>query len=53
MSASGATACTISVSSTSSPLASHGEAERARLFTTCSRVKARQILTDAGDPGRR
>ena len=35
--ASAATVCTISVSPTSSSLASHGEAERARLFATCGR----------------
>ena len=34
MAAPGATACTISVSSTSSPLANHGEADGARLDTT-------------------
>ena len=41
MAAPGAAACTISVSSTSSSLASHGEAERARLFTICSRAAGR------------
>ena len=41
MAAPGATACTISASSTSSPPASQGEAEPARLFTTRSRAGAR------------
>ena len=39
--ASGATACTISASSTSSPLASHGDAEEAMLVTTCRRAAGR------------
>ncbi len=41
MAVSGATVCTISVASTSSPLASHGEAEPARLASTRSRAASR------------
>jgi len=44
MAASGASACTISVSPTSSALASQGDATCARVFTTCSRA--------AGKPNR-
>jgi hypothetical protein len=41
MAAPGASACTISVSPTSSVLASQGDAAGARVFTTCSRAPGR------------
>lgn len=62
MAASGASACTISVSSTSSKFASQGDASCARAFTTCSRGpgrpntlsnrvrSCRMSVTAGGDP---